>query len=180
MKNRNSHTWVLVALTVCFTYPVLHRVSAETRAGEWERPATRCGWCRCAAAGEGAGGGAGACGGGGSSRTAPSSAPDSKRRKTRDIGEGGGETGAAQVGRRKGRKPFKSWSVSEVCELVGSIGSAFADNAAAMQALGIDGDFLSEMLDANDKDLAKSPAEGGLGFTSLKLKRLRAAIATLK
>ena len=24
------------ALTVCFTYPVLYRVSAESRAGEWE------------------------------------------------------------------------------------------------------------------------------------------------
>ena len=35
-KNRNSRTWVLVALTVCFTYPVLFRVSAESRAGEWE------------------------------------------------------------------------------------------------------------------------------------------------
>ena len=35
-KNRNSLTWVLVALTVCFTYPVLFRVSAESRAGEWE------------------------------------------------------------------------------------------------------------------------------------------------
>ena len=35
-KNRNSLGWVLVALTVCFTYPVLHRVSAESRAGEWE------------------------------------------------------------------------------------------------------------------------------------------------
>jgi len=35
-KNRNSLTWVLVALTVCFTYPVLYRVSAESRAGEWE------------------------------------------------------------------------------------------------------------------------------------------------
>ena len=29
-KNRNSLTWVLVALTVCFTYPVLYRVSAES------------------------------------------------------------------------------------------------------------------------------------------------------
>ena len=35
-ENRNSLTWVLVALTVCFTYPVLYRVSAESRAGEWE------------------------------------------------------------------------------------------------------------------------------------------------
>jgi len=40
-KNRKSltSTWVLVALTVCFTYPVLYRVyrvSAESRAGEWE------------------------------------------------------------------------------------------------------------------------------------------------
>jgi len=35
-KNRNSLTWVLVALTVCFTYPVLYRVLAESRAGEWE------------------------------------------------------------------------------------------------------------------------------------------------
>ena len=32
-KNGNSLTWVLVALTVCFTYPVLYRVSAESRAG---------------------------------------------------------------------------------------------------------------------------------------------------
>ena len=35
-KNGNSLTWVLVALTVCFTYPVLYRVSSESRAGEWE------------------------------------------------------------------------------------------------------------------------------------------------
>ena len=37
-KNENSLTWVLVALTVCFTYPVLpvYRVSSESRAGEWE------------------------------------------------------------------------------------------------------------------------------------------------
>jgi len=35
-KNRNSLTWVLVALTVCFTYPVLYRVSSKSRAGEWE------------------------------------------------------------------------------------------------------------------------------------------------
>ena len=34
-KNGNSLTWVLVALTVCFTYPVLYRVSSESRAGEW-------------------------------------------------------------------------------------------------------------------------------------------------
>jgi len=36
LENRNSLTWVLVAWTVCFTYPVLYRVSAESRAGEWE------------------------------------------------------------------------------------------------------------------------------------------------
>jgi len=37
-KNRNSLTWVLAALTVCFTCPVLYRVSSESRlgAGEWE------------------------------------------------------------------------------------------------------------------------------------------------
>ena len=35
-KNRKSLTWVLVALTVCFTYPVLYSVSAESRASEWE------------------------------------------------------------------------------------------------------------------------------------------------
>ena len=35
-KNGNSLTRVLVALTVCFTYPVLYRVSSESRAGEWE------------------------------------------------------------------------------------------------------------------------------------------------
>ena len=35
-KNRDSLAWVLVALTVCFTYPVLYRVSSESRAGEWE------------------------------------------------------------------------------------------------------------------------------------------------
>ena len=35
-KNGNSLTWVLVALTVCFTYRVLYRFSAESRAGEWE------------------------------------------------------------------------------------------------------------------------------------------------
>ena len=33
-KNRNRLTWVLVALPVCFTYPVLYRVWAESRAGE--------------------------------------------------------------------------------------------------------------------------------------------------
>ena len=36
LKNGNCLTWVLAALTVCFTYPVLYRVSAESRAGEWE------------------------------------------------------------------------------------------------------------------------------------------------
>jgi len=35
-KNGNSLTWVLMALTVCFTYPVLYRVSSESRAGEWD------------------------------------------------------------------------------------------------------------------------------------------------
>ena len=35
-KNGNSLTWVLVALKVYFTYPVLYRVSSESRAGEWE------------------------------------------------------------------------------------------------------------------------------------------------
>ena len=35
-NNRNCLTWVLVASTVCFTFPVLYRVSAESRAGEWE------------------------------------------------------------------------------------------------------------------------------------------------
>ena len=37
-KNRSSLTSVLVAsgLTVCFAYPVLCRVSAQSRAGEWE------------------------------------------------------------------------------------------------------------------------------------------------
>ena len=35
-KNGNSLTWVLVALKVCFTYPVLYRVSSESRAGKWE------------------------------------------------------------------------------------------------------------------------------------------------
>ena len=35
-KNRNWLTWVLVALTVCFTYPVLYRISSESRACEWE------------------------------------------------------------------------------------------------------------------------------------------------
>ena len=34
-KNGNSLTWVLVVLTVCFTYPILYKVSAESRAGEW-------------------------------------------------------------------------------------------------------------------------------------------------
>jgi len=29
-KNGNSLTWVLVALTVCFTYRVLYRVSSES------------------------------------------------------------------------------------------------------------------------------------------------------
>ena len=35
-KNRNWLAWVLVALTVCFTYPVLYRVLSESRACEWE------------------------------------------------------------------------------------------------------------------------------------------------
>ena len=34
-ENGNSLTWVLVALTVCFIYPVLYRVSEESQAGEW-------------------------------------------------------------------------------------------------------------------------------------------------
>ena len=35
-KYGNSLAWVLVALTVCYTYPVLYRSSAESRAGGWE------------------------------------------------------------------------------------------------------------------------------------------------
>ena len=35
-KNGSSLTWVLVALTVCFTYPVLHRVSGTVVSGAGE------------------------------------------------------------------------------------------------------------------------------------------------
>ena len=40
-KNGNSLTWVLVALSVCFTYPVLYRVSSESRARRGRRR-TKC------------------------------------------------------------------------------------------------------------------------------------------
>ena len=35
-KHGNSLAWVRAAVTVYFTYPVLYRFSAESRAGEWE------------------------------------------------------------------------------------------------------------------------------------------------
>ena len=35
-KYGNSLAWVRAALTVCYTYPVLYRSSAESRAGGWE------------------------------------------------------------------------------------------------------------------------------------------------
>ena len=79
-----------------------------------------------------------------------------------------------------GAKPFKSWSVSEVCEFVRSIGSAFADKAAAIEENGVDGDFFLKMLDSNDEDLTTSIADGGLGFAKLQLKNVRAKIEERK
>ena len=79
-----------------------------------------------------------------------------------------------------GAKPFKSWSVSEVCEFVRSIGSAFADKAAAIEENGVDGDFFLKMLDSNDEDLTTIIADGGLGFAKLQLKNVRAKIEERK
>ena len=70
-------------------------------------------------------------------------------------------------------KPFKSWSVKEVCNLIRSIGSAFVDKANAMEENGIDGQFFLDMIKNNDEDLRSSIAEGGLGFTHLQLKRVK-------
>ena len=77
-------------------------------------------------------------------------------------------------------KPFKSWSVSEVCELVRSIGSAFSEKATMMEENGIDGQFFCEMLDTNAEELTMNITEGGFGFTSLQVKRLRAKIDQYK
>ena len=72
-----------------------------------------------------------------------------------------------------GAKPFKSWSASEVCEFVRSIGNALADKAAAIEENCIDGEFFLKMLDSNDEDLTNSIADGGLGFTKLQLRRVK-------
>ena len=53
-------------------------------------------------------------------------------------------------------KPFKSWSASEVAELVRSIGSAFADKANQIDANGIDGEYFLAMLKNHDPDLTTS------------------------
>ena len=79
-----------------------------------------------------------------------------------------------------GAKPFNSWSVSEVCEFVRFIGSAFADKAAAIEENGVDGKFFLKMLYANDEDLTNSIAEGGLGFTRLQLRRVKDKIEERK
>ena len=73
-------------------------------------------------------------------------------------------------------KPITSWSVREVCEFVQSIGSAFSNTATAMDQNGIDGQFFLEMLDTNADELTKGIPDGGLGFTSLQLKRVRAKV----
>ena len=70
-------------------------------------------------------------------------------------------------------KPFKSWSVKEVCNLIRSIGSAFVDKANAMEENGIDGQFFLDMIKNDDEDLRSSIPDGGLGFTNLQLKRVK-------
>ena len=76
-------------------------------------------------------------------------------------------------------KPFKTWSESEVAQLVRAIGSAFADKADQIEANGIDGQYFEAMLANNDDDLFTSIAEGGLGFSRLQVNRVRTKIAEL-
>jgi hypothetical protein len=74
-------------------------------------------------------------------------------------------------------KPFEQWDVDEVCRLVQSIdGVGFAEAANAIKKSGIDGKFFSEMLRNNDDDLTISIEKGGLGFTRLQLKVVKAKI----
>ena len=76
-------------------------------------------------------------------------------------------------------KSFKTWSESEVAQLVRDIGSAFADNAHEIEANGIDGQYFAAMLANNDEDLTTSIAVGGLGFSRLQVNRVKAKIAEL-
>ena len=76
-------------------------------------------------------------------------------------------------------KPFKTWSASEVAQLVRAIGSAFADKADEIEANGIDGQYFAAMLANNDDDLTTSIQEGGLGFSRLQLNRVRTKIQEL-
>jgi serine/threonine protein kinase len=76
-------------------------------------------------------------------------------------------------------KAFKSWSASEVAELVRSIGSAFADKANQIDANGINGEYFSAMLENNDPDLTTSIEEGGLGFSRLQVNRVSKEIKEL-
>jgi serine/threonine protein kinase len=76
-------------------------------------------------------------------------------------------------------KPFKSWSASEVAELVRSIGSAFADKANQIDANGIDGEYFLAMLKNHDPDLTTSVEDGGLGFSRLQVNRVSTKIEEL-
>jgi serine/threonine protein kinase len=76
-------------------------------------------------------------------------------------------------------KPFKSWSASEVAELVRSIGSAFADKANQIDANGIDGEYFLAMLKDHDPDLTTSVEDGGLGFSRLQVNRVSTKIEEL-
>lgn len=73
-------------------------------------------------------------------------------------------------------KPFSAWGARQVCEMVRSIGSSFEGAAVAMEENGIDGSFFLAMLENNDEDLTTAIADGGLGFTRLQLKRVKAQI----
>ena len=69
--------------------------------------------------------------------------------------------------------------MSEVVKFVRGIGTAFADTAGTIEANGIDGQFLSDLLDRNDVDLTNSIAKGGLGFSRLQVNCLRSKIEKL-
>jgi len=74
-------------------------------------------------------------------------------------------------------KPFEQWSVDEVYRLVKSIdGVGYAEAAAVVKDIGIDGKYFADMLRNNDEDLTKCIADDGLGLKKLQLKLLKAKI----
>jgi serine/threonine protein kinase len=74
-------------------------------------------------------------------------------------------------------KPFEQWSVDEVYRLVKSIdGVGYAEAAAVVKDIGIDGKYFADMLRNNDEDLTKCIADDGLGFKKLQLKVVKAKI----